>query len=82
MNKWYFDELYDYIFIKTSKKIGVFFWKIVDIKIIDRFGPNGISNIIKNLSQKAIKFQSGFIYQYAFMMLLGFSAILTYLILK
>ena len=82
LNKWYFDELYDYVFVKSSKKIGIFFWKIIDIKIIDKFGPNGISNIIKNLSQKAIKFQSGFIYQYAFMMLLGFSALLTFLILK
>ena len=53
----------------------------VDIKIIDRFGPDGISNLIKNFSNKAVKFQSGFVYQYAFIMLLGFSALLTYLII-
>ena len=82
LNKWYFDELYNLIFIQSSKKIGLFFWKIVDINIIDRFGPDGISSLIKNLSLKASKFQSGFIYQYAFMMLLGFSALLTYLILN
>ena len=81
-NKWYFDELYNFIFIKSSKKIGLFFWKIIDVKIIDRFGPDGISSMIKSLSLKANKFQSGFIYQYAFMMLLGFSALLTYLILN
>ena len=81
INKWYFDELYNLIFIKTSKKIGLFFWKNIDIKIIDRFGPDGISNLIKTFSIKATKFQSGFIYQYAFMMLLGFSALLTFLIL-
>ena len=81
INKWYFDELYNFLFIKSSKKIGLFFWKIVDLKIIDKFGPDGISNIVKNLSLKATKFQSGFIYQYAFMMLLGFSALLTFLIL-
>ena len=69
-------------FIQTSKKIGLFFWKAVDIKIIDKFGPDGISSIIKSLSQKANKFQSGFIYQYAFVMLLGFSALLTFLIVK
>ena len=63
------------------KKLGKFFWKIIDIKIIDRFGPDGISLLIKNLSLKASKFQSGFIYQYAFIMLLGFSALLTYLII-
>ncbi len=81
VRKWYFDELYDFIFIKTSKKIGLFFWKIIDIKFIDRFGPDGISNLIKYFSLKASKFQSGFIYQYAFMMLLGFSILLTFLIL-
>jgi NADH-quinone oxidoreductase subunit L len=82
VNKWYFDELYNLIFIKSSKKIGLFFWKVVDVKVIDKFGPDGISSLIKNLSLKANKFQSGFIYQYAFMMLLGFSALLTFLILK
>ena len=81
IKKWYFDELYDFLFIKSSKKIGLFFWKTIDIKIIDKFGPDGISSLIKNLSLKASKFQSGFIFQYAFMMLLGFSALLTFLIL-
>ena len=81
LNKWYFDELYDFLFVKPSKKIGIFFWKCVDIKIIDRFGPDGISNLIKNFSNKAVKFQSGFIYQYAFIMLLGFTALLTYLVI-
>tara|TARA_B100001123_G_scaffold441454_1_gene582659 strand:+ start:179 stop:2092 length:1914 start_codon:yes stop_codon:yes gene_type:complete len=81
LNKWYFDELYNYLFVKPSKKIGTFFWKNIDVKTIDRFGPDGISNIIKNLSNKAVKFQSGHIYQYAFVILLGFSALLTYLII-
>jgi len=82
VNKWYFDELYDAIFIKSSKKIGLFLWRNIDVKIIDRFGPDGIASLIKNLSIKASKFQSGFVYQYAFIMLLGFSALLTFLILK
>jgi NADH-quinone oxidoreductase subunit L len=82
VHKWYFDELYNLLFIKSSKKIGIFFWKIIDIKIIDKFGPDGISSLIKNLSLRASKFQSGFIYQYAFMILIGFSALLTFLILK
>ena len=81
INKWYFDELYNFIFIQSSKKIGLFFWKVVDIKIIDRFGPDGLSLLIRNLSIKASKFQSGFIYQYAFMILIGLSALLTFLIL-
>ena len=82
VNKWYFDEIYNIIFVNPSKKIGLFLWKFFDIKIIDGFGPDGISSFIKKCSLKANKFQSGFIYQYAFVMLLGFSALLTFLIVK
>ena len=82
LNKWYFDELYDVLFVKPSKKFGIFLWKFFDLKIIDGFGPDGISNIIKKFSVKANKFQSGYIYQYAFVMLIGFSALLTFLIVK
>jgi NADH-quinone oxidoreductase subunit L len=82
VNKWYFDELYEVIFINPSKKLGLFFWKFCDGKLIDGFGPDGISSFIKKCSIKANKFQSGFIYQYAFVMLLGFSALLTFLIVK
>ena len=81
VNKWYFDDLYNFLFIQPSKKIGFFFWKTVDIKIIDRFGPDGVASLIRSLSLKASKFQSGFIYQYAFMILIGFSALLTFFIL-
>ena len=82
LNKWYFDELYDVLFVKPSKKFGLFLWKFFDVKIIDGFGPDGISDLIKKFSIKANKFQSGYIYQYAFVMLLGFSAFLTFLIVK
>ena len=81
-NKWYFDEIYEFLFVKSLKKIGLYFWKKIDGLVIDRFGPDGISSIIKILSNKAVKFQSGYIYQYAFIMLVGFSALLTYLIIK
>ena len=80
-NKWYFDELYDFIFIKSCKKLGIFFWKKIDVNIIDKFGPDGISRLVKLFSLLAVKFQSGFIYQYAFIMLIGFSVLLTFLIL-
>ena len=82
LNKWYFDELYDVLFVKQSKNLGLFLWKFLDIKFIDRFGPDGISLLIKKCSIRANKFQSGYIYQYAFIMLLGFSALLTFLIVK
>ena len=82
LNKWYFDELYDVLIVNPSKKLGLFLWKFFDIKLIDGFGPDGISALIKKCSQKANKFQSGYIYQYAFVMLVGFSALLTFLIVK
>ena len=82
VNKWYFDELYEVLFIKSSKRLGLFLWKFFDGTIIDGFGPDGISSFIKKCSIKANKFQSGFIYQYAFVMLVGFSAFLTFLIVR
>ena len=82
LKKWYIDEVYDFIFIKPLKKIGVFFWKKGDQDTIDRFGPDGISKIIKFISNKAVQFQSGYIYDYAFVMLIGLSALITYLILN
>ena len=81
-NKWYFDELYEYIFVNPCKKCGKFLWKNIDGSIIDKFGPDGISKLIKNFSIKAVKFQTGYVYQYAFVMLIGFSLLLTLLILN
>ena len=82
LNKWYFDELYDLIFVRPSKFIGIFLWKRGDQKIIDRYGPDGFSKIIKYFSSMAGKLQSGYIYDYAFIMLIGLSFLLTFLIVK
>ena len=81
-NKWYFDELYEAIFVKPLKLTGLFLWKKGDQSTIDRYGPDGFSKIIKYFSNKAVKFQSGYIYDYAFVMLLGLSFFLTYLMIK
>jgi len=81
LNKWYFDELYDFIFVKPIKRLGLIFWKNGDIKTIDQFGPDGFAKLVKFFSNKAVQFQSGYIYHYAFVMLVGFSILLTYLIL-
>ena len=82
LNKWYIDELYIKIFVNPTKKIGSFFWKKGDIGVIDKFGPDGISKLVKIISNKTGRLQTGFIYDYAFVMLLGLSILLTYLILK
>jgi len=81
LNKWYFDELYDFLIVVPLKKLGLFLWKKGDINIIDRYGPDGISNLIKIISDKAVKFQSGYLYHYAFVMLIGLSVFLTILII-
>ena len=80
-NKWYFDELYDYLFVKSFIKFGNFFWKKGDEGTIDRFGPNGISNLVKNISSKSIIIQSGYIYHYAFAMLIGLVVLITWLLM-
>ena len=82
LNKWYIDEFYEKVFVNPAKKMGSFFWKKGDIGVIDKFGPDGISKLIKIVSNKTGRLQTGFIYDYAFVMLLGLSILLTYLILK
>ena len=81
-NKWYIDEFYELILIKPIKKIGFLFWKKGDLGTIDKFGPDGVSKLVKIIANKAGKFQTGFIYDYAFVMLIGLSILLTYLILN
>ena len=81
LNKWYIDELYDLIIVLPSKKIGSFLWKKGDLGTIDKYGPDGISKLVKMISDRAGRFQTGFIYDYAFVMLIGLSILLTYLIL-
>jgi len=81
LNKWYFDELYNFIFVEPLKKLGTLFWKKGDVNIIDRYGPDGLSKLIQIISSKAVNFQNGYLYHYAFIMLIGFSLLLTFLIL-
>jgi NADH-quinone oxidoreductase subunit L len=69
-NKWYFDEIYEVIFVKPTKKIGDFLWRLVDIKIVDG-GPNGMVSFCKIMSNKVSKIQTGYIYNYALWMVLG-----------
>jgi len=82
VNKWYFDELYNFIFVEPAKKIGLFFWKKGDVNTIDRYGPDGLSRLVKIISDRTVNFQSGYLYHYAFIMLIGLSLLLTYLILQ
>ena len=80
LNKWYFDELYDLIFVRPAKAIGRFLWVRGDGGVIDRFGPDGIAASVQALTRRAAQLQSGYLYHYAFAMLIGLSAITTYYI--
>lgn len=71
LNKWYFDELYNLIFVRPAFWLGRLFWKGGDENIIDRFGPNGSAWIVQQGSRLAVRMQSGYLYTYALVMLLG-----------
>jgi NADH-quinone oxidoreductase subunit L len=78
LNKWYFDELYDMIFVRPAFAIGRLFWKGGDGAIIDGLGPDGVSARVLDVTRNAVRLQSGYIYQYAFAMLLGAAAFATW----
>jgi len=80
-HKWYFDELYDRIFVKPAFWLGHQFWKLGDIGTIDRFGPNGIAWVVDRSAVAAKSIQSGYLYTYALIMLLGLVAAITYVLL-
>ena len=78
LNKWYFDELYDFLFVRPAFWIGRVFWKGGDGYIIDGFGPDGVSARVLDVTRNAVRLQSGYIYHYAFAMLLGVAALVTW----
>ncbi len=78
INKWYFDEIYNFIFVRPLKFLGVFFWRKIDQYTIDGFGPDGISKIVMLISRKAGSMQSGYIFHYAFVMLGGVTVLVTW----
>ena len=79
LNKWYFDELFDFIFVRPSMWLGRFFWKQGDGRVIDGIGPDGIAARIMDITNRAVKLQSGFLYHYAFAMLLGVAGLVTWM---
>ena len=82
LNKWYWDELYDLLFVRPSLWIGRQFWQRGDIGTIDRFGPHGAAELVQQGSKLAARFQSGYLYSYAFVMLLGLVGLATWMIVQ
>ncbi|BDA84457.1 NADH:ubiquinone oxidoreductase subunit L [Aureimonas sp. SA4125] len=79
LNKWYFDELYDFLFVRPAKAIGNFFWKTGDVGIIDRYGPDAVSARVVDVTGRVVRLQSGYLYHYAFAMLIGIAAMVTWM---
>ena len=78
LNKWYFDELYDLIFVRPTKWIGRFLWKVGDGYIIDGFGPDGVSAGVLDVTRNVVRLQTGYLYHYAFAMLIGVAGLITW----
>ncbi|MER8652180.1 NADH-quinone oxidoreductase subunit L [Mesorhizobium sp. M0179] len=81
LNKWYFDELYDVLFVRPAKALGRFLWKTGDGTIIDGLGPDGISARVVDVTDRVVKLQTGYLYHYAFAMLIGVAALVTWMML-
>ena len=78
LNKWYFDELYDLVFVNPTKAIGRFLWKYGDGWLIDGFGPDGVSARVLDITRNVVKIQTGYLYHYAFAMLIGAAGLITW----
>jgi len=81
-NKWYFDELYDAVFVKPSLAIGRFLWKKGDGATIDGLGPDNVAARAQDMAGILMRFQSGYLYHYAFVMLVGVAGLVTYFMLS
>jgi NADH-quinone oxidoreductase subunit L len=77
-NKWYFDEIYDFIFVRGAKALGDLFWKGGDKAVIDGLGPDGVSAVSLMVGKATARLQTGYVYHYAFVMLLGIAGLLSF----
>jgi len=81
LNKWYFDEVYDFLFVRPAMRLGRFLWKRGDGWFIDGFGPDGISARVIDVTRNVVRLQTGYLYHYAFVMLIGIAALVTWMML-
>jgi NADH-quinone oxidoreductase subunit L len=82
LNKWYIDELYDTILVRPTMWFGRFLWKKGDGWLIDGFGPDAVSARVLDVTQRVVRLQSGYLYHYAFAMLIGVAALVTWLMFR
>jgi NADH-quinone oxidoreductase subunit L len=79
LNKWYFDELYDWLLVRPAMGLGRFLWKRGDGWLIDGFGPDGVSARVIDVTRNVVRLQTGYLYHYAFAMLLGVAILVTWM---
>jgi NADH-quinone oxidoreductase subunit L len=78
LNAWYFDWIYDRIFVRPSLWLGRLLWKGGDGFVIDGFGPDGVSARVLDVTRNVVRLQTGYLYHYAFAMLIGVAAFVTW----
>ncbi|MBR3189255.1 NADH-quinone oxidoreductase subunit L [Bosea sp. (in: a-proteobacteria)] len=78
LNKWYFDEIYDFLFVKPAMWLGRFLWKKGDGAVIDGLGPDGVSARVVDVTNRVVRLQTGYVYHYAFAMLIGVAGLVTW----
>jgi len=78
LNKWYFDELYDFLLVRPTLWLGRVLWKYGDGWVIDGLGPDGISARVLDVTRGVVRLQTGYLYHYAFAMLIGVAALITW----
>ncbi len=78
LNKWYFDEFYSFLFVRPAFWLGRVFWKRGDEDTIDGFGPNGVSSLVAGVAARVRKLQTGYVYHYAFAMIIGLAIVVTW----
>jgi NADH-quinone oxidoreductase subunit L len=77
LNKWYFDEAYDRLFVRPAFAVGRILWKQGDVGIVDRLGPDGVSWLTHLAARRVARLQSGYVYHYAFAMIIGLAVFVT-----
>jgi NADH-quinone oxidoreductase subunit L len=82
LNKWYFDEIYDAIFVRPAIRLGRILWRTGDQRIIDGLGPDGVSARVLDITRGAVRIQTGYLYHYAFVMLIGVAVLVSFYLFR
>jgi NADH-quinone oxidoreductase subunit L len=80
LNKWYFDELYDWLFVRRAVSGGQWLWRLVDTRVIDNLGPNGAAFVSRAVARRSARAQTGYLYHYAFSMIIGLLVLVSWLL--